>query len=188
MKTIILSPRCSGKSTYITANKDAICGEFLSTKFNIVKGFKMGAHGALVPTFHPYYKNWDDIHKIGVEKFWESDEFKDKYLIFNGGGILDWIKKIYFWDCGSNNIIVPQEKIDLKIVLIDKKIHYDYFIKRMKQDKRYDLSLKEILIKDMDFIYGITNWKHIDSERTIYKNLSKTYNIPVFNSFEEACK
>ena len=58
----------------------------------------------------------------------------------------------------------------------------------MKQDKRYDLSLKEILIKDMDFIYGITNWKHIDSERTIYKNLSKTYNIPVFNSFEEACK
>tara|TARA_R110001592_G_scaffold2637_3_gene15239 strand:+ start:1856 stop:2422 length:567 start_codon:yes stop_codon:yes gene_type:complete len=188
MKTIILSPRCSGKTIFVQNNENAICGEFLSTEYNITKGFKMGAHGALVPAFHPYYKSWEDIHKIGVEKFWESDEFDNKFLIFNGGAIIDWIKKIYFWDCGINNTIVPQKGIALKIVLIDEEIHRSYFLKRITEDKRYGLSLKEILINDMDFIYGITNWRSINSERIIYENLSKTYNIKIFNTFEEACK
>ena len=89
---------------------------------------------------------------------------------------------------GINNTIVPQKGIALKIVLIDEEIHRSYFLKRITEDKRYGLSLKEILINDMDFIYGITNWRSINSERIIYENLSKTYNIKIFNTFEEACK
>ena len=56
------------------------------------------------------------------------------------------------------------------------------------KDETYDLSLREILINNKDFINEITNWEYINLERKIYKNLSKTYNIPIFNSFEEACK
>ena len=104
MKTIILSPKCSGKTTFKNNNENAICGEFLSSQFNEVKGFKMGFHAALMPTSHPYYKSWDDIYKIGVDIFWKEEEYNNKYLIFNGAGIVDWIKKIYFWDCGPDNI------------------------------------------------------------------------------------
>lgn len=188
MKTIIISPRCSGKTTFVNKNESAYCGEYLSSILNFTKGFKMGAHAATVPDTHPYYKSWDEIHKIGIQEFWGNSKYKNKFLLLNGAGIVDWIKRVYFWDCGPNNVIVPQKGISLKIVLVDEDLHYKYFLNKMNSDERYNSKLKDLLIQSNSITQNLYNWEYIKSERKIYQNLSKTYNIPVFNTFEEACK
>ncbi len=186
MKTIIISPTCSGKSIAIEKNEFAYCGEYLSSDINHTKGFKMGGFAPLVPNTHPYYKSWNELYKLGVDEFWNNSKYIDSFLIFNGADIIDWIKKVYFWDCGPNNTIKPQKGICLKMVLIDESTHYQYFLNRM-EEAVYNIKLKELLIQSHPITLDkLKNWEFIKTERITYKSLAETYNIPIFKTFDEA--
>ena len=48
------------------------------------------------------------------------------------------------------------------------------------------MKLKDLLIQSHPVTLNLRNWDYIKSERTIYKGLAKTYNIPIFKTFDEA--
>jgi hypothetical protein len=132
--------------------------------------YHIGSDGPGLPSCHPLYSTWGDIYKIGVRLFWE-DIKTHKYLIFNGINIIGWVKSIY-------------DGIDISIILIDEDLHYNYYLDRLENDNRYSLTYKELLLQDrMQFEKP---WWYIKEERKLYMKMGEIYNIPIFNSFEEA--
>ena len=177
-KTIILSPISSGKSFFICSQgkHNSYCNEYLSTENNYIKdkNINMGGTSPIIPTSHPLYKSWDEVYKIGVRIFSEMDS-NNEFLIFNGGGIISWLKKLY-------------NEIDLKIVIIDKDIHYSYFKKITEENNKFTSEYKKQLL-DVNFMSEEKfSWWYINEERNCYKKLAKIYNIPIYKSFEEACE
>ena len=175
-KTIILSPRTSGKSFFILnqGKHNSYCNEYLSGINNFIRGINMGCTSTTVPPYHYFYKTWAEIYKIGVKEFWEMDN-DNKYLIFNGGEIISWLRELY-------------SDINLKIVIIDKNTHYNYFSKKLKENNRFTLEYQKQLL-DQNFESSEKySWWYINEERNCYEKLAKIYNIPIYKSFEEACE
>ena len=175
MKTIILSPTSTGKSTFLiernVIHDDVVCGEFISSSNYFKKGIRMGVDGASVPSSHPLYKSWEDIYKIGVEEFYTSDF---KYMIYNCCNHIPYLKNNY-------------SEIVVKIVMVNEEEHYNRYIGKIKNNDDYNWYILELIENQSSIINPRWDWNYILSEREEYKRLSQVFHIPIYNSFEEAC-
>jgi hypothetical protein len=181
MKEIILSPRCSGKTTFIEnynykyEDNHLVCNEYLSSYNNIIKNIKIKGDSFVLPETHPLYKNWNDVYKIGIDIFYKENK-KNLKLIFNGLNLINYIRNKY-------------EEIPVKIVLIDELTHKKYWNKKIENTIfKQELTnlLKENSISLID-IYKYT-WNYIMLERKEYNRLANIFNIKIYSSFEESLK
>jgi len=170
-KKIILSPVATGKTTFINNNPLIACGEWLSTFNYYKKGIHMGSTGAEVPSSHPLYKNWENLYKIGVEKFYNSDS---KIMIYNCPNHIPWLKNVY-------------NDIKLEIVMVDEDENYKRYIKRLDNHKDSKLTFKELININSSLLNNKWSWQWILNERTEYQRLSDIFDVKIYKTFEEAC-
>ena len=169
-KLIILSPTCTGKTTFEGPKKDVTCNEFLSSHNYKPKGINMGFTGTQVPLSHPLYLSLEEMYKIGVDIFYKSG---DKCLVYNMVSHIPWLKNKY-------------NEVEVKIVMVDENIHYERYLKRIKKDKDHNKSFIELAKKSSPLINSQWKWSYILEERAEYKRLSDIFNIKIYKTFEEA--
>jgi hypothetical protein len=180
-KIIILSPSSSGKTYFMNKNnflfngKKLVCNEFLSSHNNTYGDFRMGSTAALVPSGHEYYKSWDDIYKIGVKLFLNSDKYNDSVLIYNSSYHIKYLKENY-------------PDVDLRVVLINEEKHREKFLDKWESINDTKKSLIDLIKSDSNLlrINGLASMWFLMEERKIYKRLTDKYNISIYDSFEKA--
>tara|TARA_R110000744_G_scaffold297355_2_gene407105 strand:+ start:293 stop:820 length:528 start_codon:yes stop_codon:yes gene_type:complete len=175
MKTIILSPTCSGKTTFEVKRENVICNEWLSTYNYKPRGIRMGWDAVKLPHSHPLYLSWDEMYKIGVNLFDQGETPKGEYLIYNCSSHIPWLTDKY-------------SDILIKIVLIDENTHHKHYFEKMDRNEDSKKPFIELVIKDSPLIaiQQTLNW--LKMERDEYNRLAKIFNIKIYNSFEEACE
>ena len=130
----------------------------------------MGDTGAKVPTSHPLYKSWDEIYKIGVEKFYLGEW---KCMVYNCCSHVQYLKNTY-------------SDIDLKIVMVSEEEHYNRYISRIEKNKESNLSFLELIKNKSNLINSQWNWNYIMGEREEYTRLANVFNVKIYESFKEA--
>lgn len=179
---VILSPSTSGKSTFIEKNKlfnniSLYCNELLSSVNNIDNNFHMGSTASMVPTGHELYKPWDEIYKIGLNIFYENPKYSNSCLLYNSTKHVSYLVENY-------------PNLELKIVLLNEDIHYKNFIKKWSDKNETEKKLIDLIKENSEILPSLflSSWWYILEERKIYTELSKKYNIKIYNSFEESLK
>lgn len=175
MKTIILSPTCSGKTTFEVKREDVICNEWLSSYNYTPRGIRMGGDAVKLLPSHPLYLSWEEMYKIGVKMFDEGDKPEEKYLIYNCSSHISWLTDKY-------------SDILIKIVIIDENIHYKHYFERMDGIEDSKKPFMELVKKDSPLINSRHSLNWLKMERDEYNRLAKIFNIKIYNSFEEACE
>jgi len=182
MKKVILSPISSGKSYFMEKNNfhyngyDLYCGEWLSTKNNIIDGINMGGESVFMPPTHKLYKEWCDLYKLGLDEF-KNIQSNNSVLIFNGLEVLDIIINEY-------------PEFEISLVLPEYSIHESFWLKKLDSFPSLKKPAIEI-IKDVEIytlrpISKIFNWAYIKEERSEYKKISELKNIKLYTTFNEA--
>ena len=132
----------------------------------------MGGDGTKVPTSHPLYKSWDDIYKIGVDKFYNGVW---KCMIYNCCSHIPYLKNTY-------------SDINLKIVMVSEEEHYNRYIGRIEKSKEGNLSFLQLIKNKSNLINSRWDWSYIMEERSEYVRLANIFNIKIYETFKEACK
>lgn len=182
-KIVILSPVSSGKTKFMEKNNftfnglKLICNEYLSSSNNIINGVKMGSTSSIVPTGHALYKSWDDIYKIGLSIINNNDDYDNSCLIYNSTGHVSYIKE-YF------------PNIELRIVLIDEKTHYNNIIDKWSNKKESNNLLIDVIKSDAGVLHYLnqSSWWYAHEERKIYTQLSQKHDVKIYKTFEDALK
>lgn len=181
IKTIILAPRLSGKSFFMSLysfkyqDTSLVCGEWLSTSNNVINGIVSGCWSAAVPFSHVLYRSWSDIYKIGVKLFAKPTK-DNEALIYNSSDHIPYLLKRY-----------PEIKI--KIVLPPKDIHRQRWLGRFENEEFYQQKLIDVMKNnetDWCLFNETLNWPYIEQERYEYERLGEQYEIPIYETFEEA--
>tara|TARA_R110000823_G_scaffold269094_1_gene388873 strand:- start:70 stop:618 length:549 start_codon:yes stop_codon:yes gene_type:complete len=179
MKQIILAPPCSGKTFFKEKwnfNYNGIpllCGEWLSSHYFYKKGIGIRGAAPSVPTSHPLYKSWDELYKLGVEKFYNESP-SNACLIYNCSAHIPYLRANY-------------SEIKLKIVLVDPSFRKELFDNKWKNHPYSQFTLRD-LVKDgkLDEIGNGASWWYLQEEEIQYRRLAEVFNIEVYESFEKA--
>jgi hypothetical protein len=137
----------------------------------------MGSTASIVPTGHELYKPWDEIYKIGLNIFYENPKYNNSCLLYNSTKHVSYLVDNY-------------PNLELKIVLLDEDIHYKNFIKKWSNKNESEKKLIDLIKENSEILssLSLSRWWYILEERKIYTELSKKYNIKIYNSFEESLK
>lgn len=180
-KIILLSPSSSGKTYFMNKNnfifngKKLICNEFLSSHNNTYGNFRMGSTAAIVPSGHEYYQSWDDIYKIGVKLFLNSESYNNSVLIYNSSYHIKYLKTNY-------------SDIDLRVVLPNEEEHKKNFLNKWESINDTKKTLLELIKSDSNLlrINNLASMWFLKEERKLYKKIANKYKLSLYDSFENA--
>jgi len=192
MKQIILAPRATGKSHFLCKHPwvqddgstrfkykdmEMICGEWLSTKNNIMYGHERGFVSTCFPPSHRLHKSWSNLYKEGLKSFHEDTEISSN--------------SAFFYNCESHipYLIKEYPETQIKIVLPLRSAHRGRWLEKHRKDDLLKERLIDIVENNTENHCIFTkdlNWPYIRYERETYRILGQNYGIPIYESFEEA--